>query len=343
VSAAEVVEVADAPAPCRALVTGATGFLGGALVRRLTRAGVPVRALVRSDAQAARLARAGVDTVVGDVTDEDAVAAATDGVAVVFHLAGKLYEPWESPDDYRRIHVDGTKRLLEAARHEPRLRRFVHCSTTGVLGSTGTSRADERAPLRPSNVYEETKAEAELEVLAACEQGFPAVVARPGLVYGPGDLHLVGFFRAVLKRQFRPIGSAPVWLHPIFIDDLTQAFLQCAVSPHAVGECFHLAGREPVSLEELAATIARAAGITPAAGRIPMPAARALAAVGDALPPTLRRSAPLTRSRLDFLTHSRVYCVSKAERLLPFVAPTPLTDGVARSVSWYREFGYLPA
>ena len=115
------------------------------------------------------------------------------------------------------------------------------------------------------------------------------------------------------------------------------------MSPRAVGECFHLAGPEPVSLEGLAAAIARAAGTKPAGGRIPLPAARALAAVGDALPPTLRRAAPLTRSRLDFLTHSRVYCVSKAERLLPFVAPTPLQDGVDRSVSWYREFGYLPA
>jgi nucleoside-diphosphate-sugar epimerase len=330
-------------APCRVLVTGATGFLGTSLVQRLTGAGVPVRALVRTRTQAARFARVGVESVVGDVNDEDALTAAADGIVVLFHLAGKLLEPGESADDYRRTHVDGTRRVIDVALRQPHLRRFVHCSTTGVLGSTGTVRADERTPLSPGNVYEETKAEAELEVLAACEQGLPAVVARPGLVYGPGDLHLVSFFRAVLKRQFRPIGRAPVWLHPIYIDDMTQAFLRCAVSPDAIGECFHLAAPEPVSLEQLAGTIARSAGTRPAAGHIPLPAARLLAAAGDALPAVLRPRAPLTRSRLDFLTHSRVYSVSKAEQLLSFVAPTALDDGVARSVSWYRRHGYLPA
>jgi nucleoside-diphosphate-sugar epimerase len=161
-------------------------------------------------------------------------------------------------------------------------------------------------------------------------------------VYGPGDLHLVGFFQSVLKRQFRPIGRETVWLHPIYIDDMTEAFLRCGASRAAIGECFHLAGREPVSLEGLARAIAEAAGTTPARGRIPMPAARVLAAAGDALPARLRHAAPLTRSRLDFLTHSRVYSVAKAERVLDFVALTDLDVGIKNSVAWYREYGYLP-
>jgi nucleoside-diphosphate-sugar epimerase len=98
-----------------------------------------------------------------------------------------------------------------------------------------------------------------------------------------------------------------------------------------------------VSLEELATAIAEAAGTTPATGRIPFPAARVLAAMGDALPARLKGAAPLTKSRLDFLTHSRVYSVAKAERLLDFVAPTELEIGVKNSVAWYREHGYLPS
>jgi nucleoside-diphosphate-sugar epimerase len=330
-------------APGAVLVTGATGFLGTSLVRRLLDAGIPVRAFVRTDLQAERLRRGGATVVVGDMGDDGALERAVDGVAVVFHLAGKLLEPGEPPAEYHRTHVEGTRRLVERARRQPQLRRFVHCSTTGVLGRTGERPADETAPVRPSNVYEATKAEAELTVLDACADGFPAVVARPGLVYGPGDLHLAGFFRSVVKHQFRPIGRAPVLLHPIYIDDLTDAFLRCAVVPDAVGERFHLAGPSPVSLAMLASAIADAAGTRPAGGHIPMPAARAAAALGDALPPRLRKAAPLTSSRLDFLTHSRVYCVDKAARVLQFVAPTDLRSGIASSLTWYRRHGYLPA
>jgi nucleoside-diphosphate-sugar epimerase len=169
------------------------------------------------------------------------------------------------------------------------------------------------------------------------------VIARPGLVYGPGDLHLLGFFRSVLRRRFRPIGRHAVWLHPIYIDDMTEALVRCGQHPSAVGECFHIAGREPVSLAGLADAIARAGGTNVPSGHIPLPAARVVAALGDRLPPDLKRSAPLTRSRLDFLTHSRVYDVTKAKRLLGFEAGTDLSTGAAQSMAWYRQHGHLTA
>jgi nucleoside-diphosphate-sugar epimerase len=325
------------------LVTGATGFLGDSLLRHLLSGGIRVRALVRSEVKAKRLAEQGVEPVLGDINDRSALTAALDDVAVVYHLAGRLLEPGEATFEYRRTHIDGTKLLLSCCREQPQLKCFVHCSTTGVLGSTGEQPADENAPLHPTNVYEATKAEAELAVRAAWSEGFPAVIVRPGLVYGPGDLHLVKFFRSVLHRQFRPIGAQDVWLHPIYIDDMTDAFLRCGVRRAAIGECFHIAGPEPVSLERLAATIAAAEGTALPRGRIPLLVARVVAGAGDALPASLKHLAPLTRSRLDFLTHSRVYNVAKAKRMLDFVAPTDLTAGIARSVAWYRHHGYLPA
>jgi len=326
------------------LVTGATGFLGMGLVPRLLSGGARVRVLARSPVRATALTEKGAEVVVGDVTDRTVVAAAVDGVKVVYHLAGRLLAPGVPPTEYHRTHVEGTKLLLACCRKESSLERFVHCSTTGVLGVTGDRPADETAPFRPTNVYEATKAEAELAVRDSWRDGFPAVIARPGLVYGPGDLHLLPFFRAVLRRLFRPIGRRPVWLHPIYIDDMTDALLRCGQRDEAIGQCFHLAGREPASLVELAAAIARAGGIRVPPGHIPLPAARAVAVLGDRLPPALKGSAPLTRSRLDFLTHSRMYDVTKAERLLGFAAATTdLSTGAARSLAWYREEGYLPA
>jgi nucleoside-diphosphate-sugar epimerase len=325
------------------LVTGATGFLGASLVARFRSGGVPVRVLVRSAAKAKPLSDQGAEVVVGDIDDRTAVAEAVADVRVVYHLAGRLLAPGVPAAEYHRTHVQGTAQLLAHCERESGLERFVHCSTTGVLGATGDRPVDETARLRPTNVYEATKAEAELAVRARWREGFPAVIARPGLVYGPGDLHLLTFFRAVLRRQFRCIGRRTVWLHPIYIDDMTEGLVRCGERAGVVGECFHLAGREPLPLGELAAAIARAGGTRVPRGHIPLPAARAAAVVCDRLPRDLRRSAPLTRSRLDFLTHSRVYDVSKARRRLDFAATTDFPTGAARAMTWYREQGYLPA
>ncbi|HEX8996782.1 MAG TPA: NAD-dependent epimerase/dehydratase family protein [Ktedonobacterales bacterium] len=324
----------------RTLITGATGFLGQNLCEWLVREGATARALVRSPEKAQALRALGVEIVPGDVTDDAAVARALEDVDVVFNLAGKLYIPGVPAADYQHIHVVGTEVVLRRAR-ERGVTRFVHCSTTGVFGVTGDSAVDEDAPYAPTNAYERTKLEGERLVRAAIEEGFPAVIIRPGLVYGPGDLHLVGLFRSVQRGLFRPIGHTPVRLHPIFIDDLNDAMLRAARSERALGEAFNIAGREPATLSDLAYAIAKSLNVAPPRGWIPSPLAQAVARMGDALPPTLRQHAPLTSSRLDFLTHSRVYVVGKAQRLLDFTAETPLADGIAKTAAWYQARGLL--
>jgi nucleoside-diphosphate-sugar epimerase len=327
----------------RVLVTGATGFLGTHLVRRLLAEGTRVRVLVRSATKAGALRAQGAELAVGEITDGAALCAALDDVAVVFHLAGKLFMPSVPAAEYYKTHVEGTRTLLAVCRARPQLERVVHCSTTGVLGATGDHPADEAAPYRPTNAYEQTKAQAEVLVRAAAQEGVPVVIVRPGLVYGPGELHLLGFFRAIQRRQFRPIGRRAVWLHPIYIDDMTEALVRCGQYPRAVGDCFHIAGSEPVTIARLAATIATAVGVAPPRGTIPLAVARAVALAGDLLPARLQPLAPLTRSRLDFLTHSRVYSVAKARQVLDFAAAIDLPTGIERSVAWYRQHGYLPA
>jgi nucleoside-diphosphate-sugar epimerase len=329
--------------PCRtALVTGGTGFLGASLVRRLLGEGARIRVLARSRTKAKPLADLGAEIVIGDVTDQAAVEVAVQGMQVVYHLAGPLLVPGIPASEYRQTHVLGTTLLLDCCEKAPGVQRFVYCSTTGVLGVTGDQPADENASLRPTNVYEQAKADAETEVRRRWRYCFPVVIARPGLVYGPGDIHLLPFFQTILRHRFRPIGRRRAWLHPIYIDDITEAFVLCGQRRAAIGECFHLAGKEPVPISELASAIARAEGTSLPPGSIPVFAARAVARLGDRLPPGLRQRAPLTTSRLDFLTHSRVYDVSKTARMLGFAAPTDLPTGLARTVAWYRQHGHLP-
>lgn len=325
----------------RALVTGGTGFLGQHVVLRLLADGIAVRVLARSAANAKPLADRGAEVVLGDVTDAAAVREALRDVGVVYHLAGKLFTPGTPVETYRSTHVEGTRTLLELCERQPRLTRFVHCSTTGVLGATGDHPADERSPHRPTNAYEQTKSEAEHLVQEAGRRGLPVVTVRPGLVYGPGDLHLLGLFRTIERGVFRPIGRRPVSLHPIYIDDMTEAFVRCAEDPRAVGECFHIAGSAPTTIAALAATIADTLGVRRPNGRFPLVVARTAAAIGDALPRPLRQRAPLTRSRVDFLTHSRVYDVGKVRATLGFAPAIDLPSGIERTVAWYRREGYL--
>jgi nucleoside-diphosphate-sugar epimerase len=325
-----------------ALVTGGTGFLGTSLTRRLLFDGVRVRVLARSRAKAKPLADLGAEIVAGDINDRAAARAAVDGVQVVYHLAGPLLVPGIPAAEYRRTHVLGTKLLLDCCEQVTSFERFVYCSTTGVLGVTGNRPADENAPFRPTNIYELAKADAETEVRCRWRQAFPVVIARPGLVYGPGDIHLLPFFQTIFRRRFRPIGHRKAWLHPIYIDDMTEALVRCGQRRAAIGECFHVAGKEPVTVSELASVIARAEGTQLPPGQIPVFAARAVAGLCDRLPSALKQHVPVTRSRVDFLTHSRMYDVTKALHLLDFAAPTDLSIGIARTVAWYRQHGYLP-
>lgn len=174
-----------------ALVTGATGFLGGHLVRLLVERPAPVRALVRSGTDDSALRALGVEVVRGDVLDENAVRRAASGCELVFHLAGAIGYEQADRELERRVNVGGVRIALDAA--EPAA-RFVHVSSVAAIGpADGPERpVDERHayPARADRyVYPETKRAGELLVLAAAAAGRDALVANPGFLIGPGDVH----------------------------------------------------------------------------------------------------------------------------------------------------------
>src|SRR5712691_5575686 len=188
------------------VVTGATGFLGSALVTELVRRQQLVRILVRDEKKARQQFGDAVSISPGDITDTVQVQRAVDGATTIYHLAGRLYHPSVPTELYHQTHVEGTRILLEACREQSQIQRIVHCSTTGVHGVTGNTPAAENAPYAPTNPYEVTKLESELLALKFHhEYGLPVSVVRPGLVYGPGDLHLLGFFSSIRKGLFRVI------------------------------------------------------------------------------------------------------------------------------------------
>ena len=324
------------------LVTGATGFLGTALVTELVKRGEEVRVLARDEQKAQQQFGEAVTIITGEITDATEVERAVDGASIIYHLVGRLYHPSVPTELYRQTHVEGTRILLAACKGQSQLKRIVHCSTTGVHGATGTTPAAEDAPFAPTNPYEATKLEAELLALQAYkEDGLPVSVARPGLVYGPGDLHLLGFFASIKKGLFRVIDGGKALLHPIYIDDMTTAFLLCAEKPEALGRSYNIAGERPVTIRELAEAIARAQGKTLPGGSIPLWLANLASDIFAIMPGMQGERAPLTRSRVAFLTHSRVYDISRARSELGFAPAVDLEEGMKRTAAWYRKHGYL--
>ncbi len=324
------------------LVTGATGFLGSALVTELVKQDQPVRVLVRDEQKARQQFGEAVSIVRGEITDATQVQQAVEGANIIYHFVGRLYHPSVPAELYRETHVEGTRIILEACKGQSQLTRFVHCSTTGVHGETGKTPATEDAPFAPTNPYEATKLEGELLTLKAHkEQGLPVSVVRPGLVYGPGDLHLLGFFSSIKKGLFRVIDNGTAMLHPIYIDDMNDAFLLAAERPEAIGHSYNIAGARAVSIRELSTAIAHSMGKELPSGNIPLWLAN-LASDGFSLIPGFQgEKAPLTRSRVKFLTNSRVYSIERAKRDLGFAPKVELEEGMRRTALWYQKHGYL--
>ncbi len=295
------------------VVTGATGFLGSALVTELVKRQQPVRILARDEQKARQQFGDAVAISQGDITDAAQVQRAVDGATTLYHLAGRLYHPSIPAELYSQAHVEGTRILLRACQGQTQLQRIVHVSTTGVYGVTGERPAAEDAPFAPTNPYEATKLEGEqLALKAYQEQGLPVTVVRPGLVYGPGDLHLLSFFVSINKGQFRVIAGGNALLHPIYIDDL-----------------------------ELATAIAHALGKELPRGSIPLWLANVASDLFAVTPGMRGERAPLTHSRVQFLTHSRLYDISRARSELGFAPKIGLEEGMKLTAVWYYKHQYL--
>ncbi len=197
-------------------------------------------------------------------------------------------------------------------------------------------------PLAPTNPYEATKLEGELLALSAYqEQGLPVTVVRPGLVYGPGDLHLLGFFVTINKGLFRVIDGGKASLHPVYIDDLMAALLLCAERPQASGRSYNVAGEHPATVRELAAAIAHALDRELPVGSIPLWLANLASDIFAVVPGMKGERAPLTRSRVKFLTNSRIYDISRATSELGFAPKVGLEKGMKLTAAWYYKHGYL--
>jgi nucleoside-diphosphate-sugar epimerase len=325
----------------RALVTGATGFTGGHLARHLAGAGRQVRALVRNVDRAGDLASAGIELAQGDIRDRDAVERAVKGVDIVYHIAAVYRQAGISRDVYRAVNATAVRDIVEAAAAAG-VTRVVHCSTVGVHGDVEHPPANEDAPLRPGDVYQETKLEGErLARESAGRLGIPVTIVRPTGIYGPGDRRLLKLFRPVARRRFPLLGRGEIYYHLTYIDDLVEGFRLCGEHPAAANRTYILGGAEVTTLNELVALIAEIAGVPPPRLHWPVWPFWLAGALCEAICVPLGIEPPIYRRRVDFYTKSRAFDITRARQEIGYNPCVTLRDGIMRTLNWYRAHEWL--
>ena len=322
----------------RVLVTGATGFLGREVCRRLVEAGAPVRALVRPGTDAAGLEERGVAVHRGDLRDSWSLDGVARGADLVIHVAGIHRGGSLRRVDVWQVNAEGTRRLLQEAARSG-VRRFVYVSTAGIHGDVGRERlATESDPARPRDLYELTKWRGEQAVRRiAHSDRLEAVILRPAAVYGPGEQRFLKLFRPIARRRFVLIGSGRKRLHFIHRDDAAEGIVRAAEAPHTAGETFLLADESPIMTGELVKLIAGLLGVPAPRLRVPYTPVKLLAVASEAVCRPLKVNPPLYRRRLAFFGTERAYSTDKARALLGFRARTGLAEGLAELASWYKK------
>ena len=300
-----------------------------------------MRALVRDADRAAPLRKEGIELSAGDLRDRASIEAAMNGVEVVYNIAALYREAGLAADEYRAVNAESARTVVEVARMSG-VRRVVHCSTVGVHGDVEHPPANEDAPLRPGDVYQETKLEGERLALATGQAtGVDVVVARPTGIYGPGDRRLLKLFRGVARKRFVILGDGRIFYHLTYIDDLVEGFRLCGEVPGAAGRIYILAGGEVTMLNELVGLIALEAGVSPPRIHLPVWPFWTAGAICETICAPLGIEPPIYRRRVDFFTKSRAFDISRARQELGYSPKVGLRDGIRKTLAWYRTAGWL--
>jgi dihydroflavonol-4-reductase len=326
-----------------ALVTGANGFLGAAVVRALLAAGTPVRAFVRAGSDRRNLLGQAVEIAIGDLRDRDSLAAAVEGCTAVFHVAAD-YRLWVAdPEPMYRANVDGSVNVLEAAA-AARVPRMVYTSSVAVLGiNRDRTPADETTPVTLKDMvghYKRSKFLAERAVRArAAELGFPVVTVNPSTPIGPGDIKPTPTGRILLDAA---AGRMPAFvdtgLNLVHVDDVAQGHL-LALEHGNPGERYILGG-EDFTLEQILVHVAKHVGRRASTIRLPHWSVYPLAVVAEGLALLTKREPRVTLDGVRMSTKHMYFSSRKAERELKFKWRDPRLAIVA-AVDWFKQHGYF--
>lgn len=328
----------------QAFVTGATGFIGGAVVRQLLAAGHHVRALVRPTSDTRLLDGLQVERVTGDLSDAEGLRQWVIGCDWVFHVAA-LYSFWgHTWDDFRQANIEGTRRILEAA-GEAGVPRIVHTSSIAALAvhEDGTPANEEVPSSLEDKVghYQRSKYLGEQVALEYARRGLPLVIVNPSTPVGVGDHKPTPTGRIILDfLRGRLPGYVDTGLNIVDVEDVAAGHL-LAAERGKLGEKYILGG-ENLSLRQVLDLLAEISGRSPVKLRIPQWVAMSWAYVDVTVARLNRRYTPTaTPEKVRLSRRAEYFDPGKAIRELG-LPQTPAREALSRAVTWYRAHGYAP-
>jgi len=324
------------------LITGATGFVGSALVRAFLAAGYPVRALVRATSPLDNLAGLAIECAEGDLGEPTSLAQALAGVTYIVHAAAD-YRLWaRDPSAITRTNVEGTRTIMQAAM-AARVERVVYTSSVATLAprtdgepADETSRASERSAI---GAYKRSKIAAEHVVETLTRNGLPAVIVQPSTPIGPRDIRPTPTGRMIVAAAS---GQMPAFvdtgLNLVHVDDVAVGHV-AALERGQVGERYILGG-DDVVLADMLRSIAALVGRRPPRLRVPRAPLYPVAVATEWLATMTEREPLLTRDGLRMSRQRMFFTSSKAKRELGYRA-RPHVEGLRDAIDWFRDFGYL--
>ncbi len=317
------------------LVTGGTGFIGTHLVEKLSASGRAVRCLVRRKVRQHSMP-AGVETVYGDLSSGEGLVDALHGAEIVIHLAGVTKAL--APDDYYAGNARATRTLLNALAGRPV--RLVHVSSLAAIGpSLDGMPIGEDAQPRPLTHYGKSKLEAERLVR---ELAPDAVIVRPPVVYGPRDTDVFQLLKSISKGLVLQIAGGERWFSAIYVKDLVEGLIAASGSSRAAGRDYFLAHAKPASWTQLGAAAGRIMGRDPRILRVPVAVANAVGYSAEVWSHFTRKPSIITREKVAEAQCMSWTCDSgRAAAELGFQAATSLEEGLAGTLAWYKEAGWL--
>jgi len=322
------------------LVTGANGFVGATLCRKLVERGETVRGLVRKTSDLSLLEGIRIQRMVGSLDDRESLNRAVKGVELVYHVASAVSD-WGTWDMFRRANVEGTRRVLEASSGTG-VKRFVYVSSVAVHSFIGAQEMNENSPQLPTPFpYCQTKREAEVVVLKAHQEGRIGVtVVRPGDVFGPGDrvslLKMAGLLEA---GRMAYINGGKTLGAFTYVENLADGLILAGIQKRALGETYVITDGTKVSWREYFERLTSALELPRPRLSVNATVAYGAASVLEFFYRLFRIGSrpPITRYLIAHLRRDFHFSIEKARRELGFQPKVDFDEAIQRTAEWYKD------